>query len=67
MSQEQLIAVFVDFENLALGVRELKGHKFDIEMILKDCREGSHRVRRATVTGATIVTPCATCTAPVSR
>ena len=35
MSQEQLIAVFVDFENLALGVRELKGHKFDIEMILK--------------------------------
>jgi uncharacterized protein (TIGR00288 family) len=35
MSQEPLIAVFVDFENLALGVRELKGHKFDIEMILK--------------------------------
>src|SRR5215510_13690483 len=35
MSQEPLISVFVDFENLALGVRELKGHKFDIEMILK--------------------------------
>jgi uncharacterized protein (TIGR00288 family) len=35
MSQEPLIAVFVDFENLALGVRELKGHKFDIDMILK--------------------------------
>jgi uncharacterized protein (TIGR00288 family) len=34
-SHEPLIAVFVDFENLALGVRELKGHKFDIEMILK--------------------------------
>jgi uncharacterized protein (TIGR00288 family) len=35
MAQEPLIAVFVDFENLALGVRELKGHKFDIDMILK--------------------------------
>jgi uncharacterized protein (TIGR00288 family) len=35
MSQEPLIAVFVDFENLALGVRELKGHKFSMELILK--------------------------------
>jgi hypothetical protein len=35
MSQEPLIAVFVDFENLALGVRVSKGAKFDIDMILK--------------------------------
>jgi uncharacterized protein (TIGR00288 family) len=35
MSQEPLIAVFVDFENLALGVRDLKGHRLDIEMVLK--------------------------------
>ena len=36
MSQEQLIAVFVDFENLALGVRDLKsGGQFDIQLVLK--------------------------------
>ena len=35
MSDEPLIAVFVDFENLALGVRDLKGHKFEIDLILK--------------------------------
>lgn len=35
MSEESLIAVFVDFENLALGVREMKGASFDIELVLK--------------------------------
>ena len=37
MAQEPLIAVFVDFENLALGVRDMKGNKktFSIELILK--------------------------------
>ena len=35
MSDEPLIAIFVDFENLALGVRDLKGYKFDIDLILK--------------------------------
>jgi uncharacterized protein (TIGR00288 family) len=37
MAQEPLIAVFVDFENLALGVRDMKGGKktFSIELILK--------------------------------
>ncbi|MGC1954145.1 MAG: NYN domain-containing protein [Gammaproteobacteria bacterium] len=35
VTDEPLIAVFVDFENLALGVRELKGERFEIELILK--------------------------------
>ncbi len=36
MSDESLIAVFVDFENLALGVRDMKGDAtFDISLILK--------------------------------
>jgi uncharacterized protein (TIGR00288 family) len=35
MSDEPLIAVFVDFENLALGVREMKSEAFQIQLILK--------------------------------
>ena len=35
MAEEPLIAVFVDFENLALGVRDMKGADFTIELILK--------------------------------
>ena len=35
MSEESLIAVFVDFENLALGVRDMKGGSFRIELVLK--------------------------------
>src|SRR5271166_2546358 len=35
MSQEPLIAVFVDFENLAIGVREMKAGKFQVQLILK--------------------------------
>jgi uncharacterized protein (TIGR00288 family) len=35
MSEEPLIAVFVDFENLALGVRDMKGADFSIQLILK--------------------------------
>ena len=36
MSQEPLIAVFVDFENLALGVKDLaKSAKFDIQLVIK--------------------------------
>ncbi|MEQ8785332.1 MAG: NYN domain-containing protein [Pirellulaceae bacterium] len=35
MSEEPLIAVFVDFENLALGVRHMKAGKFEIQTILK--------------------------------
>jgi len=35
MAEEPLIAVFVDFENLALGVRDMKGADFQIQLILK--------------------------------
>ena len=38
MSDEPLIAVFVDFENLAIGVRDLRkgrSYKFQIELVLK--------------------------------
>ncbi len=35
MSDEPLIAVFVDFENLALGVRDMKGGDFNIDLVLK--------------------------------
>lgn len=32
---ELTLAVFVDFENLALGAEEIKGGRFDIELVLK--------------------------------
>jgi uncharacterized protein (TIGR00288 family) len=35
MSEEPLIAVFVDFENLAIGVRNMKPGKFQIQFVLK--------------------------------
>ncbi|NQT37386.1 MAG: NYN domain-containing protein, partial [Planctomycetes bacterium] len=35
MSEELLIAVFVDFENLAIGVRKMKPGKFQIQLVLK--------------------------------
>lgn len=35
MSLEPLIAVFVDFENLAIGVRDMKAGDFEIRLILK--------------------------------
>ncbi|MEJ2514245.1 MAG: NYN domain-containing protein [Gammaproteobacteria bacterium] len=36
MAQEPLIAVFIDFENLALGVRDMKGdNKFHVDLVLK--------------------------------
>ena len=35
MSAEPLIAVFVDFENLAIGVRDMKAGKFQIQLVLK--------------------------------
>ncbi|MEO8224062.1 MAG: NYN domain-containing protein [Gammaproteobacteria bacterium] len=34
-NSEVAIAVFVDFENLALGVQDTKGGRFDIELVLK--------------------------------
>jgi hypothetical protein len=35
MSSEPLIAVFVDFENLAIGVRAMKSGDFEIRLVLK--------------------------------
>ncbi len=35
MNDEPKIAVFVDFENLALGVKDIKGAEFQIELITK--------------------------------
>ncbi len=35
MSDEPLIAVFIDFENLAIGVRHMRAGNFQIQLILK--------------------------------
>jgi len=35
MSDEPLIAVFIDFENLAIGVRHMRAGKFQFQLILK--------------------------------
>jgi uncharacterized protein (TIGR00288 family) len=35
MAEESLIAVFVDFENLALGVKDMKSGSFKIQLVLK--------------------------------
>ncbi|MCO6455805.1 MAG: NYN domain-containing protein [Pirellulaceae bacterium] len=35
MSSEPLIAVFIDFENLAIGVRDMKWGDFEIRLVLK--------------------------------
>ncbi len=35
MADEPLIAVFVDFENLAIGVRDMKKGDFKIDLVLK--------------------------------
>ena len=35
MSEEPLIAVFVDFENLAIGVRDMESRKFQVQLVLK--------------------------------
>lgn len=35
MADEPLIAVFIDFENLAIGVRQMKAGKFQIQLVLK--------------------------------
>lgn len=35
MSDEPLIAVFIDFENLALGARDMQEDKFRIDLVLK--------------------------------
>ena len=46
MADEPLIAVFVDFENLALGVREMKSQGLQIQLILKRLLEKGRIVYR---------------------
>ena len=46
VADEQLIAVFVDFENLALGVRDAKGGDFRMDLILKRLLEKGRIVYR---------------------
>jgi len=43
---ELTIAVFVDFENLALGAEDIKGGRFDIELVLKRLLEKGRIVTR---------------------
>ena len=46
MSDEALIAVFVDFENLALGVRDMKSGSFKIQFVLKRLLEKGRIVHK---------------------
>ena len=46
MSEEPLIAVFVDFENLAIGVRDMKVGKFQIQLVLKRLLEKGRIVHK---------------------
>ena len=63
MSEEPLIAVFVDFENLAIGVRDAKWQVFQIQLVLKRLLEkGASSTSGPIATGATIATPSASST-----
>ncbi len=46
MSDELLIAVFIDFENLALGVREMKSETFQVQLVLKRLLEKGRIVHK---------------------
>jgi uncharacterized LabA/DUF88 family protein len=46
VADEQLIAVFVDYENLALGVRDAKYGRFQIELVLKRLLEKGRIVHK---------------------
>jgi uncharacterized protein (TIGR00288 family) len=46
MSTELLIAVFVDFENLAIGVRDMRSGDFEIRLVLKRLLEKGRLVFR---------------------
>ncbi len=46
MTDEPLIAVFVDFENLAYGVRDMKQGDFQIELVLKRLLEKGRIVHK---------------------
>ena len=46
MAEEPLIAVFVDFENLAIGVRDMRAGKFQIQLVLKRLLEKGRIVHK---------------------
>jgi uncharacterized protein (TIGR00288 family) len=46
MAEEPLIAVFVDFENLALGVRDMQSGDFRIDLVLKRLLEKGRIVHK---------------------
>ena len=64
MSLEPLIAVFVDFENLAIGVRHMKAGTFQIQLVLKRLLEKGRIVyKRAYCDWSITRTRCANFTA----
>ena len=68
MSDEPLIAVFVDFENLAIGAREMDIGGFQIQLILKRLLEkGASSTSGPTATGRITPMPCGNFTAKGSR
>ena len=53
LRNELITAIFVDFENLALGAEEDKKGRFDIELVLKRCSSAGGSCSSArTATGA---------------
>lgn len=46
MSEEPLIAAFIDFENLAIGVRHMKSGAFQIQLVLKRLLEKGRIVHK---------------------
>ena len=59
MSAEPLIAVFVDFENLAIGVRDMKSGDFEIRLVLKRLLEKGRIVyKRAYCDWQNYAAPC---------
>jgi len=64
---ERKIAMFCDFENIALGVRDSEISKFDITLVLERLVEkGRSSSRRPTPTGSATATTSAPSTRPPS-
>jgi hypothetical protein len=65
MAETKSMAIFCDFENVALGVRDAKYPQFDIRKILERLLlKGNIVVRRPTPTGAAIGNAGPACTRP---
>jgi hypothetical protein len=62
-SDTRIMAVFCDFENVALGVRDVKIASFDIRKVLERLLlKGNIVVKKATATGSATRTTSARCT-----